>query len=45
MNLGNEFNAEDAEKGERTRRLDLMFSATSSFFSPFSALKSLSVLR
>jgi len=43
---GNGFNAENAEKKpERTRRLNLIFSATSRSFSATSALKSRSGLR
>jgi hypothetical protein len=42
MNAGNGLNAENAE---RTRRLNLMFSATSRSFFATSALKSLSGLR
>ena len=42
---GNEFNAENAEKTERPRRFDFMFSATSRSFSAPSALKGLSGLR
>jgi hypothetical protein len=42
---GDGFNAENAEKTERTRRLDLIFSATSRSFSATSALKGRSGLR